>query len=451
MGFFFGTDGVRGIANKELTCELAIKIGRAAAKILTKESNHAAKILIGKDTRISSDMLESALLAGICSVGATGISLGVVPTPAVAYLTKKYKADAGIMISASHNSFEFNGIKLFDKNGYKLSDETENEIENIILKNSDSSLCVTSEKLGKIIKCDTSAEDYSSYLKSTVNMPKRNLKIAIDCANGSASATACKIFNYKHMDINILNDNPDGININDNCGSTHLEKLSEYVIKNKCDIGIAFDGDADRCLVVDEKGNIIDGDMILALCAYEFKNSGKLKNNTLVATIMSNMGLKKFCQENNINYSETKVGDRYVLERMLKENYCIGGEQSGHVIFLEFSTTGDGELTALQILKILSKSSQKLSEITSKIKKYPQKSCTVTINSSQKGMLQKNKKILEYIKNVTKDLDKSGRIVLRESGTEPKIRIMFEHEDPSCLDKLLDEAKKIVENNLKED
>lgn len=448
MGKFFGTDGVRGVANRELTCELAIKLGRAAAKVLTGNCGHSAKILIGKDTRISSDMLENALLAGIASVGAKGISLGVVPTPAVSYLVKKYNADAGIMISASHNSFEFNGIKFFNKDGYKLTDEIEDSIEKLVEGNEELSLPI-GEKLGKILKCESAIDDYTNYLCETFEGNIENLKIAVDCANGSASATAGKIFSEINSNATILFDDPDGININENCGSTHLEKLSEYVVKNKCDIGIAFDGDADRCLLIDNNGKIVDGDIILALCAKYLKDNGKLTNNTLVATVMSNMGLKEFCKKNDINLSETKVGDRYVLERMLEKNYSIGGEQSGHVIFGDLSSTGDGQLTALQILNILSKTGKSISELSSQFVKYPQKQSEVKIELSQKGLLKNNEKIQEYIKNATAKLGSSGRILIRESGTEPKIRIMVECLDEKKLDSLIEEARIVVSENLK--
>lgn len=448
MGKFFGTDGVRGVANRELTCELAIKLGRAAAKVLTGNCGHSAKILIGKDTRISSDMLENALLAGIASVGAEGISLGVVPTPAVSYLVKKYNADAGIMISASHNSFEFNGIKFFNKDGYKLTDEIEDSIEKLVEGKGELSLPI-GEKLGKILKCESAIDDYINYLCETFEGNIENLKIAVDCANGSASATAGKIFSKINSNATILFDDPDGININENCGSTHLEKLSEYVVKNKCDIGIAFDGDADRCLLIDNNGKIVDGDIILALCAKYLKDNGKLTNNTLVATVMSNMGLKEFCKKNDIDLSETKVGDRYVLERMLEKNYSIGGEQSGHVIFGDLSSTGDGQLTALQILNILSKTGKSISELSSQFVKYPQKQSEVKIELSQKGLLKNNEKIQEYIKNVTAKLGSSGRILIRESGTEPKIRIMVECLDEKKLDSLIEEARIVVSENLK--
>lgn len=448
MGNFFGTDGVRGIANQELSCELAMKIGKAAAQVLTGDCGHRAKILIGKDTRLSSDMLESALLSGICSVGATAVSLGVVPTPAVAYLVKKYGADAGIMISASHNSFEFNGIKLFDKNGYKLPDKIENQIEDLILNPQKIKLPENHSQIGKIIKNDNAVNDYVNYIASTSTYIDKNLKIAVDCSNGSASLTAGLLLKKLGLDADILFNEPDGININKNCGSTSLENLITYVKENRYDLGIAFDGDADRCLMVDDSGNIIDGDSLVAICAKDMQSEGKLKNNALVGTIMSNLGLKRFCKQNGISFSETKVGDRYVLERMKKENYVIGGEQSGHVIFLDYLATGDGELTAVQFLNVLSKSKQKASELNKLIKKYPQKSATVNIDINQKGLLSKNEVISEFIKNKNKELGERGRLVVRESGTEPKIRIMAELDDENSLQSLLEEAKKIISENI---
>lgn len=448
MGKYFGTDGVRGVANKELTCEMAIKISKAAAFVLTAHCNHRPKILIGKDTRISSDMLESALLAGICSVGAEGVSLGVVPTPAVAYLVKKHSADAGIMISASHNSFEFNGIKLFDKNGFKLPDETEAQIERIIAEDIKTNL-PTGKDIGIISYIKTAPDEYAEYIAAIADKINPNLKIAIDCANGSASATAKKLCEKSGINADILFDKPDGININENCGSTNLDKLAKYVINNKCDIGIAFDGDADRCLCVDETGSIIDGDTILAICAHSMIHENSLKKSTLVGTIMSNLGLKKFCENNNINFSETKVGDRYVLERMQKEKFNLGGEQSGHVIFLDHSTTGDGQLTAVKLLNILSKTNKKASELNNMIKKYPQKSETVNISADQKDILSKKSEISDYLKSTKQLLGSAGRIVVRKSGTEPKIRIMAEHTDESKLTQLIDETKKIILNSLK--
>lgn len=450
MGNFFGTDGVRGIANKELTCETALKIGKAAAKVLTSECNHKPKIIIGKDTRISSDMLEAALLAGICSVGAEGVPLGVVPTPAVAYLVKKYNADAGVMISASHNSFEFNGIKLFDRNGFKLPDAVQEQIEKLILNESQKleiDLPI-GEHVGKITHCDTAVKDYVDYLISTSRYVNKNLKIAVDCANGSSSITAKDMFEKLGVHADILFSKPDGININENCGSTYLKSLSKYVTENNCDLGIAFDGDADRCLCIDEKGNTMDGDAILAICALDMKKEGTLENNTLVGTVMSNLGLKKFCEKNDINFSETKVGDRYVLEKMQSDNYNIGGEQSGHVIFLNYSTTGDGQLTAVQILNILSKSDKEASWLTELVKKYPQKSTTVNIMPNQKGILDKKENIKKYLDSLKKELGEFGRIVVRESGTEPKIRIMVEHENFDKIDEIIKNTVEIIKENL---
>lgn len=447
MGKFFGTDGVRGVANRELTCELAMKIGKAAALVLTKDCKSSPKILIGKDTRISSDMLESALLAGICSVGANGVSLGVVPTPAVSYLVKKYNADAGIIISASHNSFEFNGIKLFNKNGYKLSDEVENEIEKIISDDSEIKLPIA-EKIGSISYVKTATDDYVDYISSAKKNINTNLKVAVDCANGSASATAGKLFDKLRINATILFSKPNGININENCGSTHLENLVSFVKENNCDMGIAFDGDADRCLCVDEKGEVIDGDAILGICAKNMKEEGMLKNDTLVGTIMSNLGLKEFCENNDMNFVETKVGDRYVLENMLENDYNIGGEQSGHVIFLDYSTTGDGELTAVQILNILSSSNFSASKLNSMVKKYPQKSATVNIELSQKGLLEKNIEIQKYLKETKEKLGSKAKLVVRESGTEPKIRVMAECDDNEFLENLVNKTVEIIKNNL---
>ncbi len=447
MGKFFGTDGIRGIANSELTCELAMKIGKATAKFLASNGKNNAKILIGKDTRISSDMLESALFAGICSSGVTVVSLGVVPTPAVSHLVRKYNADAGIMISASHNSFEFNGIKLFDKNGLKLPDDAEKEIENLIINDSNDNLPI-GEKIGRITYIDSAVIDYVEFISSIGKNIDKNLKIAVDCANGSASATAKMLFEKLGLKADLLFIEPNGVNINNNCGSTYLESLTKYVTKNKCDIGIAFDGDADRCLFIDEKGKIIDGDCILAICAQHMKKQNKLKNNALVGTIMSNLGLKKFCEQNDIKFLETKVGDRYVLEKMRQENYSLGGEQSGHIIFAEHMPTGDGQLTAVQILNILSSSEKKASELNSIVKKYPQKSATVDISANQKGVIGKNKTVSDYLSCAQKKLAGYGRIVVRESGTEPKIRIMVEHENENALQNLLDQTVKVIYENL---
>ena len=438
MGKFFGTDGIRGVANKELTCALALKVGMAVAYTLGKGS----KILVGKDPRISSNMLEAALLAGISSMGANAVSLGVVPTPAVAYLTLEEKADAGIMISASHNSFEFNGIKIFGNKGYKLPDEMEENIEDLISKNIDD-LLPEAQNIGRIEKCADATEKYTEYLKDTVKLSEKNeIKVLVDCSNGSSSFTAERIFSELGIKADFIFNSPDGININENCGSTHIENLAEKMKEKNYDIAFAFDGDADRCLAVDELGNVIDGDFILGICANHMKKNGTLKRNALVGTIMSNMGLKKFCAENKISFEETNVGDRCVLERMTQKGYSLGGEQSGHVIFLENSTTGDGQLTALKLIEILLSSGKKASELRNIVKKYPQKSSAVKINFDQKGMFAKNEEIKAYLEEIKKEIGNKGRIVVRESGTEPKIRVMTEHENEKAAEEI---TKKLAE------
>ncbi|MFR5040462.1 MAG: phosphoglucosamine mutase, partial [[Eubacterium] siraeum] len=350
MGRLFGTDGARGIAVTELTCELAMNIGRAAAIVLTKQKTHngKARILIGKDTRISSDILESALIAGITSVGADVELLGVVPTPAVAYLVRYYGADAGVMISASHNSVEYNGIKLFSSTGFKLPDDVENEIEALILDTPEKMTLVDGSDVGRVRTMYGAVSEYNEHIQSTVGGKFQGLLVAIDCANGSASATAESLFYKFGAEYVYINNEPDGLNINDKCGSTHIEQLVELVKKRGCDVGFAFDGDADRCLAVDEKGNIIDGDKLIAILSRYMKEMGTLKNNTAVVTVMSNLGFHRFMNENKIETVCTKVGDRYVLEEMLNNGYNIGGEQSGHIIFLDHATTGDGQLTAVQ-------------------------------------------------------------------------------------------------------
>ncbi len=453
MGKYFGTDGIRGIAGEELSYELALATGKGVSKVLTNTKDKKAKILIGKDTRESGDMLESALLEGITQEGAEGVSLGVVPTPAVAFLVKKYNADAGIMISASHNPYQFNGIKIFDRNGFKLPDETENEIEKIIDEEL-SSLTCNKHNNKEVYNSENihsqAVNDYVNYVAGTVDEKiNTNMKIAIDCSNGSASATAKQIFTLVGVDnLTFLNITPDGKNINESCGSTCIEKLAEYVVGNGYDLGIAFDGDADRCLMTDETGRIIDGDIILAICAKHLKNQNKLKNNTAVGTIMSNAGLKKFCDENSINLEETKVGDRYVLQRMLEGGFCVGAEQSGHMIFLDYSTTGDGELTAVQVLNIISNSGKKASEIRDLMKKYPQVLKTIDILPGQKGALKNNDKIQDYIKNLKEKIGNKGKAVIRESGTEPKIRVMIEHENTEMLNTLMEEAINNIKENL---
>ena len=443
MGRLFGTDGARGIANKELTCELAMNIGRAAAMVLANENKHP-KILIGKDTRLSGDMLEGALTAGLCSIGADVVLLGVVPTPAVAYLIKKYNADAGIMISASHNPFEFNGIKIFSCDGYKLPDELENEIESIVLDHSKPFPILVNDGIGKVIKAENAVSDYIEHIISTVPYRLDGMNVAVDCSNGSASTTAKELFTKLGANCHILFAEPDGININDKCGSTHLENLQKYVVENGLEMGVAFDGDADRCLAVDENGNVIDGDFIMAICAIDLHSRGKLAKNTAVGTVMSNMGFGKFCEENHLKFVSTNVGDRYVLEAMLREGYNFGGEQSGHVIFLDYSTTGDGQLTAAQLLSLVHRRNARMSSIATLMTHYPQILINVKVTNEGKVQFYKNQDIKNKIESVKNELGSDGRILVRLSGTEPLVRVMLEGLDKDKITRLANETADLI-------
>ncbi len=434
MGRLFGTDGARGIAITELTCETAMQIGRAAALVLTRETNHRARIFIGKDTRISSDILEAALCAGICSVGAEAIKLGVVPTPAVAYLVRAKGADAGVMISASHNSVEFNGIKLFASTGYKLPDAVEEEIESLILDTPEKITLQSHTNVGAISDYSSAKEDYISYLASCIHTDCTGMRVALDCANGSASATAEALFTRLGASVHMLSAQPDGTNINDNCGSTHMENLMEYVKTHDCDLGLAFDGDADRCLAVDENGTLIDGDKIIAICANAMKKEGKLKKDTAVVTVMTNLGFFHFAKANGIHSMATKVGDRYVLEQMLADGYNLGGEQSGHIIFLDEATTGDGELSGVKLLEILKNSGKKMSELAGIMTTFPQALYNVTIQPEKKGKWQDDADIAAVIAKHTEILGENGRILVRESGTEPLIRVMVEGMDAGQME-----------------
>ena len=434
MNRLFGTDGVRGIANTELTADLAYKLGRAGAFVLTNNTAKP-KILVAKDTRISGDMLESALIAGILSVGAEVIKLGVVPTPAVAHLTRLYKADAGVMISASHNPVEYNGIKFFDSKGYKLPDSLEDEIQLLIdnnfkIKNQNNILVdipnPIGENIGQYRYEEKALSDYVDYAINTISTKLNGLKIALDCANGAAYQVAVDAFKKLGAEIFVINNSPDGININKNCGSTHPEELMNYVVKEKCDIGFAFDGDADRCLAVDEKGNLINGDIILTICAKHLKDINSLKDNTLVVTVMSNLGLDIACRNESINTIKTKVGDRYVLEEMLKHNYTLGGEQSGHIIFLNHNTTGDGLVTALQAASILKESKKSFSELSSIMQELPQVLINATVPNNLKNIYNEDEEIIDAIKTVESKLDGEGRVLVRPSGTEPLVRVMLE-------------------------
>ncbi len=448
MGRLFGTDGVRGVANEALTCERAMQIGRAAATVLSGNKRNAPRVLIGMDTRLSSDMLANALAAGLCSVGADVIILGVVPTPAVAYLVGKYKANAGIMISASHNPFEFNGIKIFNEDGFKLADEIEERIESIVLDHTPEVKLADSQSIGKVTYATSAADDYIEHITSVAICSLEGLEIAIDCANGSSSVTAKKLFEELGAKVHVLADTPDGVNINENCGSTHLENLQKYVVEHKLSAGVAFDGDADRCLCVDENGEVIDGDMIMAICALDLKERGKLKRGTVVGTIMTNFGFTKFCEKNDIRFIATKVGDRYVLEEMLLENYSLGGEQSGHVIFRDFSTTGDGQLTAVQLLTHLKRSGKTLSELASVMTRYPQ--FIVNIRTTDEGKLAffTDHEIKALIKAAEETLGDTGRMVVRPSGTEPLIRIMTEGDNAELAEKVAKETAEAISVKL---
>jgi phosphoglucosamine mutase len=448
MARLFGTDGIRGVANRDLSCELCMKIGRAAAIVLTSKTNRHPKFLIGKDTRISSDMLEGAISAGLCSVGANVVSLGVVPTPAVAFLVEKYKADAGIMISASHNSFEYNGIKIFSGDGFKLPDDLEEQIETIILGEASLPDPPEFDGVGTISRADTAIRDYIDHVKSTVHFSLDGLNLAIDCAAGSSSMTAETLFTELGANCHMMHNFPDGTNINSKCGSTHMESLREYVKANKVDAGLAFDGDADRFLAFDENGEYIDGDIIMAICALDMKQRGKLPKNCIVGTIMSNLGLQKFCEANNIKFEATKVGDRYVLEEMLLEGYGIGGEQSGHIIFRDFATTGDGQMTACQLLSIVKRTGTPLSVLRKTMTKYPQVMVNIVVSKEGKLAYYTNTNIKAAIAEATEKLGSDGRIIVRPSGTEPLLRVMVEGMDESEISVIANKVADVIKAEL---
>lgn len=448
MGRLFGTDGARGIANTELTCELAMQIGRAAAVVLTKHTNHKPKIIIGKDTRISSEMLEAALTAGLCSVGADVELVGVVPTPAVAYLIPEYEADAGIMISASHNPVEFNGIKLFSNTGYKLSDKIEEEIEALILDTPQDIELKAGIDLGRVFKRRSAVSDYIDHIKNTVDVDLSGIKVAVDCANGSASATAELLFKELSVDAHIINNNPNGMNINDKCGSTNLEALIYYMKEHNCELGVAFDGDADRCLAVDENGNLVDGDMLIAIFAKHMKKENKLSKNTAVVTVMSNFGMQKFGNDNNINIVSTSVGDRYVLEEMLKNEYNLGGEDSGHIIFKDFAKTGDGQLTAIQLLSVYKKQKMEMSDLAKTMIKSPQVSKSIKASADAKANFLKDDEIIKVIDDVKNALSDKGRVLVRASGTEPLIRVMIEGNEFSVINEYCEKICDVINERI---
>lgn len=448
MGRLFGTDGVRGVANKDLTCELAMKLGRAAAAVLTNKSTRHPRVIIGKDTRLSSDMLENAMAAGLCSVGASVVLLGVVPTPAVAYLVEKYKADAGIMISASHNAYEYNGIKIFSGDGFKLPDDLEERIESLILGEAPLPAAPADSDLGTVETAPNALRDYIDHVKSTVHFSLDGLEIALDCANGSSAMTAETLFTELGAKVHMLANEPNGVNINDGYGSTHMESLVEYVKTHRVDAGIAFDGDADRCLAVDENGEPVDGDFIMAICGLDMKSRGKLNKNCIVGTIMTNLGFIKFCEANGIHFEATKVGDRYVLEEMLLENYSFGGEQSGHVIFRDFATTGDGQLTAAQLLSIMKRREAKLSSMTTVMERYPQTMKNIRVSPEGKLAFYTDPKVKQAIDAATKTLAGNGRVIVRPSGTEPLLRVMVEGQDLALIEKIAEDISEVIKEEL---
>lgn len=440
MRKYFGTDGVRGVANSDLSAEFAYRVGAAGAFVLKKHqqsSSETVKIVIGTDTRISKDMLSSAIAAGVMSVGVDVIDVGIAPTPAVAYLTRKYGADAGVVISASHNPAEYNGIKFFDSKGFKLPDELEEEIEYYMEHPPERK----AEKVGRKVEELEAKSAYSSFVASCIENNLSGLNVTIDCSNGAAYSIAPEVFESLGAKVHVIGNSPDGYNINLNCGSTHMEALREAVIRNSSDIGIAYDGDADRFLAIDEKGEIVDGDKLLLIAAKNFKKKGKLKNNTLVVTVMSNLGLKIAAQELGIDLSITAVGDRYVLADMLEKDYCIGGEQSGHMIFSDYNTTGDGILSSLIICDIMKEEGKKLNELASIMEVYPQILINAKVKPENKNSYLDDIDIQNEIKRIEEVFHGKGRVLIRPSGTEPLVRVMIEGKDIQIIEK---EAKNLV-------
>ena len=442
MGKLFGTDGVRGIANTELTGQLAYQVGQAGAYVLTKETSRKQPIiLVARDTRISGTMLEAALVAGICSVGAKAISIGVVPTPAVAYLVRELGADAGVMISASHNPVEFNGIKFFNSEGYKLRDELEEEIENLIISRSESIPMPIGEEIGTWEMDHSVIHKYIDYVCNTISGDLKGLKVLVDCANGAASEVAPIALERLGAEVELIHHKPNGVNINKMCGSTHMNDLQSQVVGRGVQAGIAFDGDADRCLGVDEKGELIDGDQILSIVGLDMKNRGVLKKDTIVATVMSNLGLTVMSKEKDIHLLQTRVGDRYVLEKMLQNGYNLGGEQSGHVIFLDYNTTGDGLITAIQLLYVMKKTGKPLSELKQCMQVFPQVLVNAKVKTENKHAYSEDPEIQEQIDALEAKFNGEGRVLIRPSGTEPLVRVMIEGKDKAVMEA---EAKKLA-------
>lgn len=454
MKKYFGTDGIRRIANTELTPELVFRVAKAGAYVLSKHTSHTPTILIGRDTRISGTLIESAMVAGFLSYGANVKILGVIPTPAVAYLTKKLNADASVVISASHNTFEFNGIKFFSNKGMKIPDSIEEEIEEIMDSGKLNEFTAVNENIGVSEITEDLINEYENFI---VNIFEKNIKgkirnafkVVIDTANGATYKIAERIFKRLGVNFTVINNTPNGININDNCGSTHLNMLKEYVVSNKYDLGIAYDGDGDRCLAVDEMGREINGDIMLAILSKYLKDNDNLKNDTIVATVMSNLGLDVYSKNNNLTLLKTKVGDRYVLEQMLKNDYNLGGEQSGHIILLDYNPTGDGILTSLMLITSLINYNKKASELANIIDIYPQVLVNAKVNNDKKYLFNDDKEINDIIKVVENEFAGEGRVLIRASGTEPLVRVMIEGKDIDKITTKANEIAKIIENKLK--
>lgn len=448
MNRLFGTDGVRGVANTELTPALSYNLGKVGAYVLGKNKAKPL-VLIGKDTRLSGDLLENAICAGILSMGCNVIKVGVVPTPAVAYLINRMDADAGIVISASHNSFEYNGIKFFNGQGFKLDDDIEDEIEDIIVRDMDINSHIEGDKLGRCYEAeDDAAKLYKDFLKGTIDEGLEGIKIVVDCANGAAYRIAGKVFGELGAQIVAINNEPDGININSGCGSTHPEHLQARVVEEKADIGLAFDGDADRLIAVDEKGRIVDGDKMIYICAKMLKSQGKLRGNKVTATVMSNLGFHKAIESVGAEVDVTQVGDRYVLERMLETGCIIGGEQSGHIIFLEHNTTGDGMLSALQLLKAVKLSGKKLSELADEVTIYPQVLKNASVRNEYKKKYNNDPEIAAEIKRIEDLMAGEGRVLIRPSGTEPLVRVMIEGKDTETIGELAEGLVALLASKL---
>ena len=442
MARLFGTDGVRGVANEELTPLLAMQLGQAGATVLTKEKAHKPTIMVGCDTRISGDMLANALMAGVCSVGANAVYVGVVPTPAVAYLTRRYRVDAGVVISASHNPVEFNGIKFFDGDGYKLPDALEDEIEAYIKNDMKGVKFVTGSRVGKIKYRTDAREEYINHAIKAVPVELDQLKIVVDCAEGASYYTSVEALKELGANVISIHNNPDGTNINANCGSTHMDELMGRVLYEKADVGLAFDGDADRLLAVDENGKVVDGDQIMAIVGNFMKQQNRLKNNKIIVTVMSNLGFSLMAKEQGIDIDQTKVGDRYVLERMKEVDASLGGEQSGHIIFLDENTTGDGLLSALHLLEVMVSTGKKLSELSQIMEVLPQSLVNAKVPNHKKDSYMDYPEIAEAIDRLTEKFAGEGRVLIRPSGTEPLVRVMIEGKDQEMIEH---EARKLAE------